>query len=89
MRPLFSLSPEKRRKLRGSLRVLTYCGVVGLVFGAIQLREARAELRSRTVELGREMMKLAHPTEHDVNRITMNGQAIYIASSITKGCRPS
>jgi hypothetical protein len=81
---ILRLSPEKRRHLRGCLRVMAYFAVIGTVTGAVQVRQARAEVKSKSIELGRQMMQLAHATDHDVNKVVWNGQAMYVASSLSK-----
>jgi len=70
--------------VKGMLRVGAYLGVLTLAFGALQVRAARAEVRDRTVELGRQMARLANASEHDVNRVTLNGQAMWLGSSLSR-----
>ncbi len=76
------MRPERKKHVRGLVRAAAYIGALGLVFGAIQIRHARAEVRDRTMELGRQMARLANASQHDVNRLTINGQTMYIASSL-------
>lgn len=75
-------SPEKMKHLRGLVRAGIYLGALGLVFGAVQVRSARAEVKNRTVEMGRQMLQLAKATQHDVNKINFNGQTMYVGSSL-------
>lgn len=75
-------SPAARKRVKGLLRAGAYLGCVSLAFGAIRIRQARAEVRDRTVELGRQMARLASATQHDVNRLTINGQTMWLASSL-------
>lgn len=75
-------SAEKKRHLKGLLRAGVYLGALGLVFGAIQVRSARAEVKNRTVEMGRQMLQLANATQHDVNKIILNGQPLFVGSSL-------
>ena len=77
-------SPEKRKKRRGMLRAGAYLLALSGVFSLIQIRQARAEVGDRTVEIGRQMMALANATQHDVNKLKLNGQSMFIGSSISK-----
>ncbi|MBS2014642.1 MAG: hypothetical protein JST00_17270 [Deltaproteobacteria bacterium] len=78
-------SPQKIKHLKGLVRAGVYLGALGLVFGAIQVRSARAEVKNKTLEMGRQMRELANATVHDVNRITLNGQAMFLGSSAAEG----
>jgi hypothetical protein len=53
------------------------------VFGFLRLRAARAEVQDRTLELGRQMLTLANAAEHDVNKVTVNGQRLWIGNSLS------
>lgn len=75
------LSLPKSKHVRGLLRAGAYVAGLSVVLGAVQLRAARAEVRNRTVELGRQMLQLANASDHDVNKLTMNGQPIWLGSS--------
>jgi hypothetical protein len=77
-------SVAARKRVKGLFRAGLYVAFVGCVFGAIQVRSARAEVRDRTLELGREMFQLAHATTHDVNKISFNGQSIWLGTSMSK-----
>lgn len=78
------LSVAKSKHARGLLRAGGYLAVLSLGLGAFQLRAAHAEVRNRTVELGRQMYQLANATQHDVNKLTMNGQPLWVGSSVSK-----
>jgi hypothetical protein len=75
------LSEAKSKHLRGLARAGGYVAGLSLLLGAVQLRAAHAEVRNRTVELGRQMLQLAKATDHDVNKLTLNGQAMWLGSS--------
>jgi hypothetical protein len=80
------LSPqniEKQKKRRGLLRAAGYLIALSGVFSLIQIRHARAEVGDRTVEMGRQMMALANASQHDVNKLTLNGQNMFIGSSLS------
>jgi hypothetical protein len=77
-------SIEKRKKRRGLLRAGAYLAVLSGVFSLIQIRQARAEVGDRTLEVGREMMALANATQHDVNKLKLNGQSLFMGSSLSK-----
>jgi hypothetical protein len=80
---IWRTSIELRRHVKGLVRAALYFLVLALVFGAVRVRSARAEWRTRTLELGRQMYELARATQHDVNRITMNGQPVWVGSSLS------
>jgi hypothetical protein len=77
-------SLETRKKRRGLLRAAAYLIALSGVFSLIQIRHARAEVGDKTVEIGRQMLSLANATQHDVNRLKLNGQSLYIGSSVAK-----
>lgn len=76
-------SPAKAKHVRGLLRAGAYVALVSVTIGAFQLRNAHADVKDRTVTLGRQMLQLANATQHDVNRLTINGQTMYVASSVS------
>jgi hypothetical protein len=78
---LFQYTPEKKKHLKGLVRASAYVGALSLVFGAVQMRNARAEITNRTMELGRQMAQLASTTNHENNKISLNGQAIWVGSA--------
>ncbi|MCL2778039.1 MAG: hypothetical protein FWD73_08545 [Polyangiaceae bacterium] len=78
---LFQFTPKKKKHLKGLVRAGAYVGTLSLVFGVIQIRNVRAEVTNRTVELGRQMAQLASTTNHDINKISLNGQAIWVGSA--------
>lgn len=77
------LSVAKSKHVRGLLRAGGYVAALSLVLGAVQLRSAHAEVRNRTVELGRQMLQLANASQHDVNRLSLNGQPMWVGSSLS------
>jgi hypothetical protein len=77
------LSVAKAKHVRGLLRAGGYVAFLSLGFGAFQLRAAHAEVKNRTVELGRQMYQLANASQHDVNKLTLNGQPRGISGSGT------
>ena len=77
-------SPEKRKKRRGMMRAGAYLLALSGVFSLIQIRQARAEVGDRTVEIGRMMSTLANASQHDVNKLNLNGQSMFIGSSLSK-----
>jgi hypothetical protein len=82
---LFQYSAEKKKHLKGLLRAFAYVSVIGAVATGVQLRAARAEVQDRTVMLGREMLQLAEATQHDVSHVSINGQSVFVGSSIGTG----
>lgn len=80
---LFIFRSKRMKHVRGLLRAAGYLSVTALAFSAYSIKVARAEMRRGTLELGREMMHLAQPTNHSVTPITINGQTMYMGSSIS------
>lgn len=78
------LSGAKSKHVRGLLRAGGYVAALSLALGAFQLRSAHAEVKNRTVELGRQMLQLANASQHDVNRLSLNGQPMWVGSSLAK-----
>jgi hypothetical protein len=77
-------SAKKKKHLRGLLRAGGYVVLLSLGLGVFQLRAAHAEMKNRTVELGRQMYQLANATQQDVNKLTLNGQPMWLSSSLAR-----
>lgn len=77
------LSVAKSKHVRGLLRAGGYVAALSCVLGAIQIRAAHAEVKNRTVELGRQMLRLANASQHDVNKLSLNGQPIFVGSMMS------
>ena len=78
------LSVAKSKHVRGLLRAGGYLAVLSLGLGAFQLRQAHAELKNRTVDLGRKMSELANASQQDVNKLNLNGQVMWMGSSVSR-----
>ncbi|MDB4942704.1 MAG: hypothetical protein JWP97_2238 [Labilithrix sp.] len=76
-------SPEKKKHVRGLLRAGGYVLALGVVFGAFQVRAARAEMETRTIQLGRQMYQLSNASTHEVTKVVMNGQNMFIGNSVS------
>jgi hypothetical protein len=81
---LFSRSPQKAKHVRGLARVFAYFSVTAAVFSAFSVKSARAEMQEQTLAIGRQMMELARASNHDVTPITLNGEKMYLASSVSE-----
>jgi hypothetical protein len=77
------LAVAKSKHVRGLLRAGGYVAALSLALGAFQVRQAHAELRNRTVDLGRQMYQLANASRHDVNKLSLNGQVMFMGSSLS------
>jgi hypothetical protein len=77
------LSVAKSKHVRGLLRAGGYVAVLSLGLGAFQLRQAHAELKNRTLDLGRQMYQLANASQQDVNKLNLNGQIMWMGSSLS------
>ncbi len=80
--------PTKKAQIRGLVRVACYFGVLGIGSAFFTVRSARAQVAQEGLELGRQlsqrMQSLAGPGQHEVNKLRVNGQPIYVASTTTK-----
>lgn len=76
-------SPEKKKHLKGLLRAAGYFGVLTVLCGYCSVRNARAEMQQQSLQLGRKMAALAGAHHHDVNRLVINGQPMFVGSSIS------
>ena len=75
-------SPKRMKHVKGLLRAGAYVLGVTAVFGVVRVRTARAEMADRTVVLGRQMLTLANASTHEVNRVVINGQSMWLGNSI-------
>lgn len=76
-------SRNNMKHVKGLVRAGAYVLCVTAVFGLVRVRSARAEMADRTVVLGREMLTLAKASTHEVNRVVINGQPMWIGNSIS------
>lgn len=77
-------SNARREHLRGLLRVGAYMSALTLVVGAFQVRAARAEFQDRSLEIGKQLRQLTQATHEDLNKISMNGQPMWVGSAVTE-----
>ncbi len=79
--------PAKKKHIRGMARVAIYFAVMGLGSALLFVRAARAQVAGEGLELGRQlsqrMTTLIGPGQHEVNKLRLNGQPIYVATSST------
>jgi hypothetical protein len=73
---------EQRKKLKGQLRVLGYVCVLGVACAALSVRAARAEVADQSLVFGRQISELVNTQTVDAQRISMNGQSMFVASSL-------
>ena len=78
------LSVAKSKHARGLLRAGGYLAVLSLGLGAFQLRAAHAEVRNRTVELGRQMYEPRQCHAARRQQAHLNGQPLWVGSSVAK-----
>ncbi len=81
---VFSRNPQKMKHVRGLCRAAGYLTVTAIAFSAWSIKSARAEMKQQTLTLGREMVELARASNHAVTPITMNGEKMYLASSVSE-----
>lgn len=71
----------RKRHFRGLLRMSAYLGVLTLGIGAFQVRAVHAEMKRRTLDLGRDMVKLAASSDQELNQVVFNGQSMFLGSA--------
>lgn len=80
---IFRRNPQKMKHVRGLARAFGYLSVTAVVFSALSVRSARAEMKEQTLVLGRQMLDLARANNHEVTPIVFNGQKMYLGSSVS------
>ena len=75
---------EQRKKLKGQLRLLGYVCVLGVACAALSVRAARAEVADQSLVFGRQLSELTNATVVDTQRISMNGQSMFVGSTLSK-----
>lgn len=75
-------SAARIKHVKGLARAGAYVLGLSVIFGAIQIRSAKAEMADRTVQLGRQMLTLANASEHEVNKVSLNGQTMWLGNSL-------
>jgi hypothetical protein len=80
---------EQRKKLKGQLRVLGYVCVLGVACAALSVRAARAEVADQSLAFGRQLSALTNTEVVDAQRITMNGQSMFVGSTLGKDSVPT
>lgn len=76
-------SPKRVKHVKGLMRAGAYLVGLSVLCGAFQIRSARAEIADRTIQLGRQMLTLANASTHDVNKVLLNGQSMFIGNSLS------
>lgn len=71
------------QKVRGTLRVGAYLGVLCVVGAGLSARSAYGSMSEQVLVTGRQLAKLADITK-DNQRLSINGQNIYMASATTE-----
>ena len=82
---LLGRSREKLKHVKGLVRVFAYFSVIGIGASFCSLRSAHAEVRNNTITVGRQMAELARGPQSEVNRLSINGQSMYVGSALAEG----
>lgn len=81
---LFIFRTKDMKRVRGGLRAAGYLSLTMLAFSAYSVKVARAEMKQTSLSIGRDMLKFMQQTSaHSVTPISINGQMMYMASSVT------
>ena len=73
---------EQRKKLKGQLRLLGYVCVLGVACAGLSIRAARAEVADQSLAFGRQLSELTNTQVVDAQRISMNGQSMFVGSTL-------
>lgn len=73
---------EKRKKLKGQLRLLGYVCFLGVACAGLSVRAARAEVADQSLAFGRQLSNLTNTQQVDTQRISMNGQSMFVGSTL-------
>ena len=73
---------EQRKKLKGQLRLLGYVCVLGVACAGLSVRAARAEVADQSLAFGRQLSELTNSQVVDAQRISMNGQSMFVGSTL-------
>lgn len=80
--------PKKKAKIKGLARVAVYFGVLGIGSALLTVRSARAQVGQEGLEIGRQLNQritaLVGDGKHETTKLRVNGQVIYVASSLVK-----
>lgn len=82
-------APERAKHRRGLVRLFGFSTAVGVVCAGLSIRAARAEVVDQSIVVGRQMVGLANSDNNDVTKIVMNGQTMFVASSLTDDTVPT
>lgn len=71
------------KHVRGLVRAAGYLSVTMLAFSAYSIKVARAEMQETSLSIGRDMLQFVQASHHSVTPISINGQMMYMGSSVT------
>lgn len=74
----------QRKHVAGLFRLLGFTAACGVVCAGLSIRAARAEVTNEAMNVGRQMVELAHTLNTDVTPVTLNGQPMYVGSSLSQ-----
>src|SRR5687768_2413821 len=74
----------QRKHIAGLVRLLGFTAACGVVCAGLQIRAARAEVANEAMNVGRQMVELAHTLNTDVTAVNLNGQPMYVGSSLSQ-----
>ncbi|HEY1954219.1 MAG TPA: hypothetical protein VGH28_01365 [Polyangiaceae bacterium] len=77
---LYVLGKISKKKFLGTARVIAYGTVVAGVFGALSARNAVADVRSQSLELGRKLTGIQDLVSGS-HEYRLNGQSVYVSAS--------
>lgn len=79
---LYLMGKISKKRLLGTARVVAYGLTVSAAFGALTVRNAVADVKSESLELGRNLEGL-QDLVHGAQEVRLNGQSVYFAAATT------
>lgn len=75
---------ERAKHRRGMMRVAAYFTVTTALCTTVAIRHAHGEYKTTTLTFGKQMLELANARNHEVTKLTFNGQPMWIGASSSK-----
>lgn len=74
----------QRERLRGAVRVTAYIAAIGLVTGAIGFNNARAEVKDKSLDIGRSLLPLKDLLK-EPHQVDLSGEHAWMSTGVVKG----
>ena len=74
----------QRERLRGAVRVTAYIAAIGLVTGTIGFNNARAEVKDKSLDVGRTLLPLKDLLK-EPHQVDLSGEHAWMSTGVVKG----